>query len=51
MKWYLILKDTAVLIIDSSFNRDEMDKKLLEMDNPDRYEVISKKEAYRRIMG
>ncbi len=48
-RWYLVLKHTAVFMVDASFTRTEMENKLMEMDDPDKYEIIDTEEVYRRI--
>jgi hypothetical protein len=49
--WYLVRKNTDILIVDSACSRRELDIKLLEMDDPDKYEIIHRDEVYRRIKG
>ncbi len=48
-KWYLVKKNTHILIVASAYNQKELEDKLQGMDNPDKYEVLSAEEVYRRI--
>lgn len=47
--WFLVLKDSAILIIDSDCSRIVMDNKHQGMDKPEDYEVISRDEVFRRL--
>ncbi len=50
-RWYLVKKNTNILIVDSAYSKEDMEDKRLRMPESDRYEVLHRSEVYRRIMG